>query len=124
MLKLKANNLRPNFERTHIMSIEYMVQKETKATLHGKVIKAKVSGTSFRILLTPLEGIADYMGVSVYDTYTLVTLLEHPWTSYPFALPLPDYFTYGYLLEKLYASDPLFTEEARKLCYLLKSNTI
>jgi len=124
MLKLKAKQFTPNFERTHIMSIEYMVQKETKATLHGKVIKAKVSGTSFRILLTPLEGITDYMGVSVYDNYTLVTLLEHPWTSYPFALPLPDYFTYGYLLEKLYSSDTQYTEQAQKLCYLLKSNNV
>ncbi|MDD2586838.1 MAG: hypothetical protein PHQ88_07880 [Bacteroides sp.] len=105
------------------MSIEYMIKKEIKSSLHGKAIKAKVSGTIFQILLTPIEGITDYIGVSVNDNYTLVTLLEHPWTSYPFVLPLPEYFTYDYLLEKLYASDPRYTEQAQKLCYLLKTIT-
>ena len=104
------------------MSIEYLVQKKTRAPRPGRVIEAKVSGTTFRILLTPLEGIVDFIGVSVDDNYTLVTLLEHPWTSYPFVLPLPGYFGDGYLLEKLYASDRRFAEDAQKLCYLLKNH--
>ena len=116
------SNSEPIYERTRIMSIEYLVQKKIRAPRPGRVIEAKVSGTTFRILLTPLEGIVDFIGVAVNDNYTLVTLLEHPWTSYPFILPLPDHFGDGYLLEKLYASDPRFTGDAQKLCYLLKDH--
>jgi|LSQX01.2.fsa_nt_gb hypothetical protein len=103
------------------MPINYLVQKETKMTLPGKVIKAKISGTDLRILLTPLDGIADFLRVSVYDNYTLVTLLDYPWTSYPFKLPLADYVGDGYLLEKLYYSDRKYLEQAQKLCHLLKN---
>ncbi len=103
------------------MSIEYLVKKETKMTPPGKVIKAKISGTDLRILLTPLNGITDFLRVSVNDDYTLVTLLDYPWTSYPFKLPLADYVGDDYLLEKLYHFDHKYLEEAQKLCHLLKN---
>lgn len=103
------------------MPINYLVQKETKMTLPGKVIKAKISGTDLQILLTPLDGFTDFLRVSVNDNYTLVTLLDYPWTSYPFMLPLADYVGDGYLLEKLYHSDRKYLDQAQKLCHLLKN---
>ena len=103
------------------MPINYLVQKETKMTLPGKAIKAKISGTDLQILLTPLDGFTDFLRVSVHDNYTLVTLLDYPWTSYPFMLPLADHVGDGYLLEKLYHSDRKYLDQAQKLCHLLKN---
>lgn len=103
------------------MSIEYLVKTKTKIAPAGKVIKAKISGTDFQILLTPLDGFTDFLRVSVNDNYTLVTLLDYPWTSYPFMLPLADHVGDGYLLEKLYHSDRKYLEQAQKLCHLLKN---
>ncbi len=106
------------------MSVEYFVRKNTQLAKPGKVIEAEISGTKIRILLTPLQGISEIMSIMMEDYYTLVTLLDYPFTSYPFDLPLAEYVGSDYILEKLYSSDQKYAENAEKLCYLLKKNAV
>lgn len=98
--------------------IDYLVRhKITKLKSPGKIIEVNVAGSSFRILLTPLiEGAVP----GTTNEYSLVTLLQPPWYSYPFRVPLPDYTGEDYILEKLFNRDKSKIEEAKKLCYLLK----
>lgn len=97
--------------------VDYIMRpKITNLTRPSKIIEVDVAGSSFRILLTPfVEGI---MG-STHE-HTLVTLLQEPWYSYPFILPLAHYVGDDYIWEKLYHFDKSKVEEAKKLCYLLK----
>jgi len=92
------------------LSVEYIVRKQTQLAKPGKVIEAEVSGTKIRVLLTPLAGISEIMSISVTDFYTLVTLLDYPFSSYPFDLPLANYVASGYILEKLFSSDQRYAD--------------
>lgn len=89
----------------------------TKLEKPSKIIDVDVAGSSFKILLTPLvEGTI----AGATEEYSLVTLLQDPWHSYPFRIPLPGYTGEDYILEKLFCNDKSKAAEARKLCYMLK----
>ena len=83
----------------------------------GKIIEVDVAGSRFNVLITPL--VEGAIPGSIKD-YSLVTLLQQPWYSYPFNLPLADNVEDDYILEKLYRDDKSKLEEAKKLCYMLK----
>jgi len=98
--------------------VDYLMRSNV-TNLHkpGKIIEVDVAGSSFKILITPLiEGTI----AGATEEYSLVTLLQKPWYSYPFRIPLPEYMDDDYILEKLFCQDRSKVEEAKKLCYLLK----
>ena len=98
--------------------IDYLVHSSiTNLKNPSKVVDIKVAGSGFKILLTPL---IDDVLQGAGEGYTLVTLLQQPWYSYPFMLPLKDYVDPRYILEKLFRDDKTKIEEAEKLCYVLK----
>jgi len=102
--------------------LDYLIHYNIKQLKSpGKIVEVDVAGSSFKILLTPL---VDEAITGSTDEYTLVTLLQKPWYSYPFRIPLPDYTGHDYILEKLYNMDKSKTEEAKKLCYLLKKTRL
>lgn len=102
--------------------MEYLMRpKITTLKQPGKIIDVDVAGTSFKVLITPLE---DGVLSGATNEYALVTLLQSPWYSYPFKLPLAHYVGYDYILDKLYRDDKSKMEEAKKLCYLLKKNNL
>lgn len=98
--------------------IDYLMRTDiTHLKKPGKIIDVDVAGSAFKILLTPLlDGVVSGTG----DDYVLVTLLQAPWYTYPFRIPLPDITGENYILEKLFRNDPQKLEDARKLTYLLK----
>lgn len=116
--KGQAIRMKSNMKKQGDQMVDYLIHhKITALKRPGKIIEVDVAGSEFRILLTPLtEGAIP--GTSV--NHSLVTLLQKPWYSYPFMIPLPDYTGADYILEKLFDMDKLKLEEAKKLCYLLK----
>ena len=69
--------------------IDYLVHSSiTNLKNPSKVVDIKVAGSGFKILITPL---IDDVLQGAGEGYTLVTLLQQPWYSYPFMLPLKDY---------------------------------
>lgn len=97
--------------------LDYIMRpKITNLKRAGKIVEVDIGGSEFRILLTPfVEGI---MGST--EEHTLVTLLQEPWYSYPFVLPLAYYVKVEYIWEKMYRLDKSKKEEAERLFYLLK----
>lgn len=102
--------------------MEYLMRPKITNLKHpGKIIDVKIAGASFKVMLTPLVNGVIF---GATDEYTLVTLLQAPWYSYPFKLPLAHYVGDDYILEKLYCDDKSKLEEAKKLCYLLKKTNL